>query len=141
MKIKNKPLQLMSSASGLSKDEIIHGFDSTKLMTLRDNLMSMTKSTGNMSSMYTLGEDASNFFTQNGVMSDYANIDAIIESTIRQGYCQREKDFYCRKLAQVVRIRIKYGCNFASDQTFFCPSCPNRILNCFHFVRSISAPF
>ena len=68
----------MSSASGLSKDEIIHGFDSTKLMTLRDNLMSMTNSTGNMSSMYTLGEDASNFFTPNGVMSDYANIDAII---------------------------------------------------------------
>jgi len=62
---KEQALQLMSSASSLSKDEIIHGFDSTKLMTLRDNLMSMTNSTGNMSSMYTLGKYASNFFTQN----------------------------------------------------------------------------
>jgi hypothetical protein len=69
----------MSSASGLTKEEIIHGFDSTKLMTLKDNLISMTNITGNMSSLYTLGEYASNFFTQKGVMSDYANIDAIID--------------------------------------------------------------
>jgi NitT/TauT family transport system substrate-binding protein len=76
---KDQALQLMSSASGLTKEEIIHGFDSTKLMTLKDNLISMTNITGNMSSLYTLGEYASNFFTQKGVMSDYANIDAIID--------------------------------------------------------------
>jgi NitT/TauT family transport system substrate-binding protein len=76
---KDQALQLMSSASGLTKEEIIHGFDSTKLMTLKDNLISMTNITGNMSSLYTLGEYASNFFTEKGVMSDYANINAIID--------------------------------------------------------------
>ena len=51
----------------------------------------MTKSTGNMSSMYTLGEDASNFFTQNGVMSDYANIDAIINPQFVKAIASEKK--------------------------------------------------
>jgi NitT/TauT family transport system substrate-binding protein len=76
---KDQSLQVMSSASGLTKDELTYGFHNTKLMTLRDNLISMANITGNMSSMYTLGEYSSNFFTQKGVMSDYANIDAIID--------------------------------------------------------------
>jgi NitT/TauT family transport system substrate-binding protein len=88
---KEQALQLMSSASSLSKDEIIHGFDSTKLMTLRDNLMSMTNSTGNMSSMYTLGKYASNFFTQKGVISDYANIDEIIDPQFVKAIASDEK--------------------------------------------------
>ena len=88
---KEQALQLMSSASSLSKDEIIHGFDSTKLMTLRDNLVSMTNSTGNMSSMYTLGKYASNFFTQKGVISDYANIDEIIDPQFVKAIASDEK--------------------------------------------------
>lgn len=76
---KEDALQMMSSTSGLSKDEIIQGFDSTRLLTLQDNLISMTNTTGNMSSLFTSGEYASNFFTQRGVMSDYANISAIVD--------------------------------------------------------------
>ena len=70
---------MMSSTSGLSKEETIHGFDSTKLMTLQDNLISMTNTTGNMSSLFTSRENASNFFTQRGVMINYANISAIVD--------------------------------------------------------------
>ena len=76
---KEDALRIMSSKSGLSKYEIIHGFHSTKLMTLQDNLLTMANTTGNMSSLFTSGEYASNFFTQRGVMSDYANISAIVD--------------------------------------------------------------
>ncbi len=90
-KNREQALQIMSSMSNLSKDEIAHGLDNTKLMTLQDNLRSMTNTTGDMHSLYTSGEYVSKFFTQNGVMSDYANIDAIIDPQFVKAIASEKK--------------------------------------------------
>ena len=47
-------------------------------MTLQDNLLTMANTTGNMSSLFTSGEYASDFFTQRAT-SDYANNSAIVD--------------------------------------------------------------
>lgn len=60
-------------------------------MTLQDNVISMTNITGNMNSLYTSGEYGSNFFTQRGVMSDYANIGEIVDPQFIKAIASEKK--------------------------------------------------
>ena len=72
-------LQVKSSRPCLGKEEIGLGFNGTRLRTLDDNFLAVTNTSGDMNSLYTSREYASNYSTRRGVMSDYGNIGAIID--------------------------------------------------------------
>ena len=74
-------IQIMSTKSGLSKEEVTRGFNGTKLMSLQDNvLVSMKNDPKNTSSLFFSGEYISNFYIDRGVMSEYPILDEIIVS-------------------------------------------------------------
>lgn len=73
-------IQIMSLKSGLSKEDIVRGFNGTKLMSLQDNaLISMNNDPKNNYSLFTTGEYASTFYTDRGVMSEYPVLGEIVE--------------------------------------------------------------
>jgi NitT/TauT family transport system substrate-binding protein len=77
----NEAIDIMSSKSGLSKEEIIQGFNGTKLMSLQDNvLVSMNNDPEITSSLFTSAEYISNFYIDRGVMSEYPILSEIIEA-------------------------------------------------------------
>lgn len=76
---KDKALQVKSSRPCLSKEEFGLRFNSTRMRILNDNFLAMTNTSGDMNSLYTSSEYASNFLTRSGVMRDNGNSGAIID--------------------------------------------------------------
>jgi NitT/TauT family transport system substrate-binding protein len=77
----NEAVDIMSSKSGISKEEIIRGFNGTKLISLQDNvLVSMKNDPKNRSSLFASGDYISKFYIDRGVMSEYPILDEIIVS-------------------------------------------------------------
>jgi hypothetical protein len=76
---KDKALQVKSSRPCLSNEEIGPGFNSTRMRILNDNFLAVTNTSGDMNSLFTSSEYASNFLTRSGEMRDYGNSGAIID--------------------------------------------------------------
>lgn len=73
-------IQIMSQKSGLSKEDIVRGFNGTKLMSLQDNaLIAMNTDPKNNNSLLTTGEYAATFYTDRGVMSEFPVLGEIVE--------------------------------------------------------------
>jgi NitT/TauT family transport system substrate-binding protein len=70
----------MSLTSGLSKEKIIKGIDNAKLWDLNYNIQnSMNKRLNQTISLDVSGDYIAKFYAERGVISEYPNIDDIVE--------------------------------------------------------------
>ncbi len=70
----------MALESRLSKEQIVEGLQSVKLLDLNYDIQnSMNKSSGNTTSLYVSGKDIAKFYAERGVISEEINIDSVIE--------------------------------------------------------------
>jgi NitT/TauT family transport system substrate-binding protein len=78
-KDKEKSIEIMSSKSGLTPTEIKSGLSSVKLLDLDYNKnVSMNINSKNTTSLYVSGKDITFFYAERGVISDYPDIEKII---------------------------------------------------------------
>jgi NitT/TauT family transport system substrate-binding protein len=70
----------MSLKSGLNKELIIEGMEGAKLLDLNFNAqVSMNKESNEITSLYNSGNSIAKFFVERGVISEYPNIEEIVE--------------------------------------------------------------
>ena len=80
-KNKDQDIAIMSLKSGLSKAEIIEGMENAKIFNLNYNHQtSMNKNSNQTSSLYVSGNYIAKFYAERGVISEYPNIDEIVDS-------------------------------------------------------------
>jgi NitT/TauT family transport system substrate-binding protein len=80
-KNKGQDVAIMSLKSGLSKAEIIEGMENAKIFDLNYNHQtSMNKNLNQTSSLYISGNYIAKFYAERGVISEYPNIDEIVDS-------------------------------------------------------------
>ena len=73
-------VEIMSSRSGLSKDLIVEGLNNVKFTDLDYNdRFSMNKGLNETLSLYSSGNSIAKFYAERGVISEYPNIEDIIE--------------------------------------------------------------
>jgi NitT/TauT family transport system substrate-binding protein len=79
-KNKEQDVSIMSLKSGLSKDKIIKGINKVNLLGLESNIQnSMNKSSSNITSLYVSGNDIAKFYAERGVISEYPNINDLVD--------------------------------------------------------------
>jgi NitT/TauT family transport system substrate-binding protein len=79
-KNKEQDISIMSLKSGFSKEQIAEGIDNVKLLDLNYNIQkSMNKSSTNATSLYVSGNDIAKFYAERGVISEYPNIDDMVD--------------------------------------------------------------
>jgi NitT/TauT family transport system substrate-binding protein len=79
-KNKEQDIEIMSSKSGLSKELIINGMEGAKLLDLNFNAqVSMNNESNEITSLYNSGNNLSKFFAERGVISEYPNLEDILE--------------------------------------------------------------
>jgi len=80
-KNKAQDIAIMSLKSGLSKAAIIEGMENAKIFDLNYNHQtSMNKNSNQTSSLYVSGNYIAKFYAERGVISEYPNIDEIVDS-------------------------------------------------------------
>ena len=80
-KNKAQDIAIMSLKSGLSKAAIIEGMENAKIFNLNYNHQtSMNKNSNQTSSLYVSGNYIAKFYAERGVISEYPNIDEIVDS-------------------------------------------------------------
>ena len=80
-KNKDQDIAIMSLKSGLSKAAIIEGMENAKIFDLNYNHQtSMNKNSNQTSSLYVSGNYIAKFYAERGVISEYPNIDEIVDS-------------------------------------------------------------
>ncbi len=79
-KNKEQDISIMSLKSGLSKDKIMEGIKNVKLLDLNYNIQnSMNRNSNNTTSLYVSGNNIAKFYVERGVISEYPNIDGMID--------------------------------------------------------------
>jgi len=79
-KNKEQDIEIMSLKSGLSKELIIEGMDGAKILDLNFNAqVSMNNESNEIESLYNSGNDIAKFYAERGMISDYPNIEDIVE--------------------------------------------------------------
>jgi NitT/TauT family transport system substrate-binding protein len=79
-KNKEQDIEIMSSKSGLSKGLIIEGMEGAKLLDLNFNAqVAMNKESNEIASLYYSGNNIAKFFVERGVISEYPNLEEIVE--------------------------------------------------------------
>jgi NitT/TauT family transport system substrate-binding protein len=79
-KNKEQGIDIMSLKSGLSKDVINEGMDGAKILDLNLNAqVSMNNESNETESLYNSGNDLAEFFAERGVISQYPNLEEIVE--------------------------------------------------------------
>jgi NitT/TauT family transport system substrate-binding protein len=79
-KNKEQDVSIMALKSGLNKDQIVEGINKVNLLSLESNIQnSMNKSSSNITSLYVSGNDIAKFYAERGVISEYTNVDDLVE--------------------------------------------------------------
>jgi NitT/TauT family transport system substrate-binding protein len=79
-KNKEQDISIMALKSGLSKDKIIEGINKANLLDLEYNIKnSMNKNSNQTTSLYVSGNDVAKFYAERGVISEYPNIDDLVD--------------------------------------------------------------
>jgi NitT/TauT family transport system substrate-binding protein len=79
-KNKEQDVSIMALKSGLNKDQIVEGINKVNLLSLETNIQnSMNKSSSNITSLYVSGNDIAKFYAERGVISEYTNVDDLVE--------------------------------------------------------------
>ena len=77
---KQQDIAIMLQKSGVSKDKIIQGLNNSNLLNLTYNyLNSMNKNSNQTNSLYKTGSDIVKFYAGSGVISEYPNIDNLVD--------------------------------------------------------------
>ena len=73
-------IAIMSLKSGLSKEQILEGINKVDILDLNDNMKnSMNKNSNQRTSLYTSGNDIEKFYAERGVISNYPNVDDMVD--------------------------------------------------------------
>jgi NitT/TauT family transport system substrate-binding protein len=73
-------IAIMSLKSGLSKEQILEGINNINILGLNDNIKnSMNQHSNQTTSLYTSGNDIGKFYAERGVISEYPNVDDMID--------------------------------------------------------------
>ena len=79
-KNKEQDISIMSQKSGLSKEKIIEGINNVNLLDINYNIQnSMNRTSTNTTSLYVSGNDIAKFYSERGVISEYPNIDDLVD--------------------------------------------------------------
>jgi NitT/TauT family transport system substrate-binding protein len=79
-KNKEQDISIMASKSGLSKEKIIEGINSVKVLGLDNNKqLSMNRNSNSTTTLYSLGNEIAKFYAERGVISEYPNMDELID--------------------------------------------------------------
>ena len=79
-KNKEQDIEIMSVNTGINKTEIINGMDAAKLLDVDYNTQfSMNKELNTTASLFNSGNSIAKFFAERGVISEYPNLEYIIE--------------------------------------------------------------
>jgi NitT/TauT family transport system substrate-binding protein len=79
-KNRDQDIEIMSVNTGINKTDIINGMDGAKLLDLDYNTQfSMNKELNTTASLYNSGNSIANFYAERGVISEYPDIEDIIE--------------------------------------------------------------
>ncbi|MGN6348893.1 MAG: ABC transporter substrate-binding protein [Candidatus Nitrosocosmicus sp.] len=79
-KNKEQDIAIMSQKSGLTKEKIIQGMNNTNLSNLTYNYLNvMNKNSNQTASLYKTGNDIVKFYAGRGIISEYPNIDDLID--------------------------------------------------------------
>jgi NitT/TauT family transport system substrate-binding protein len=79
-KNKEQDIEIMSVNTGVNKTEIINGMDDAKLLDLDYNTqISMNKELNTTASLYNSGNSIAKFYAERGVISEYPNMEDIVE--------------------------------------------------------------
>jgi len=77
---KEQDIAIMALKSGLSKEQILEGIDNVHVLDLNYNLLhSMNKNSNQTTSLYISGNDIGKFYAERGVISEYPNVDELID--------------------------------------------------------------
>lgn len=79
-KNKEQDINIMSQKTGFSIDKIREGLDKDKLLDLSYNIKnSFNKNLNDTTSLYKLGNDIEKFYAERGVISNYINIEDLLD--------------------------------------------------------------
>jgi NitT/TauT family transport system substrate-binding protein len=79
-KNKEQDISIMALKSGLSKERITEGINNANLLDLNYNIKnSMNKNSNDTTSLYSSGKDVAKFYAERGVISEYPNINDLID--------------------------------------------------------------
>jgi NitT/TauT family transport system substrate-binding protein len=79
-KNKEQDISIMSLKSGLSKEQITEGINNANLLDLNYNIQhSMNKNSNQTTSLYKSGNDIAKFYAERGVISEYPNVNDLVE--------------------------------------------------------------
>ncbi len=79
-KNKEQDISIMSLKSGLSKEQIAEGLNNVQILDLNYNIQnSMNSHSNQTTSLYTSGNDVAKFYAERGVISEYPNINDLID--------------------------------------------------------------
>ncbi len=79
-KNKEQDIAIMSLKSGLSKDKISEGINNAQILDLNYDIQnSMNKNSNKTMSLYTSGNEIAKFYAERGVISEYPNIEDIVD--------------------------------------------------------------
>ncbi|MGN6350420.1 MAG: ABC transporter substrate-binding protein [Candidatus Nitrosocosmicus sp.] len=77
---KEQDIAIMSHKSGLTEDKINEGINNVLILNLNYNSHnSMNKSSNETTSLYKSGNDIAKFYAERGIISDYPNIDDLVD--------------------------------------------------------------
>ncbi|MGN6349687.1 MAG: ABC transporter substrate-binding protein [Candidatus Nitrosocosmicus sp.] len=79
-KNKEQDISIMAARSGLNREQINEGINNVNLLGLGSNVQnSMNKTSINLTSMYVSGNNIAKFYSERGVISEYPNIDDLVD--------------------------------------------------------------
>jgi NitT/TauT family transport system substrate-binding protein len=79
-KNKEQDISIMAARSGLNREQINEGINNVNLLDLGSNVQnSMNKTSINLTSMYVSGNNIAKFYSERGVISEYPNIDDLVD--------------------------------------------------------------
>jgi NitT/TauT family transport system substrate-binding protein len=79
---KTDAVKIMSIKSGIDEHEIMNGLDSVALPSLKDNInIALNSNVNETTSLYVSGKDIAEFYINRGQISEYLDLNQIIDST------------------------------------------------------------
>jgi len=80
-KNKEQDIEIMSQKTGFSKDNIMQGLNKDQLLDLSFNVQkSFNRNLNQTTSLYKLGNEIEKFYAERGVISNYINIDELLDA-------------------------------------------------------------
>ena len=85
-------IKIMSMKSGIGENEIMNGLNSVALPSLKENInIALNISINETTSLYSSGKEVTEFYTNRGQISQYPDLNQIIDSTFANDVWDNQK--------------------------------------------------